>query len=650
MESNRTICSISSSSTLTKLQYLRFVYLLLIISPLILCTTIASAQSIQPHTYFVIKVAFSQVSSLLMSAGEDGLVNLWDTQDQREIATIKPSGNIITTDLSPDGSLIAIGTVNDLQLWSTSTFNQITSSTQPSAVNAVAFSPDGQYIAVGYQNGNIGIFSTTSLTITANLGTSTEPIESLSYSPDGHTVASTAENGTVQLLDVSAQRNSQTLSTGFAANLPGNLQSFSTQMHSLAFYSRNAAQIWNTDTQTVTRTIPMIGQSLALSHNGKWLAIASQYSVYIWDVVSNPAKQIAVLTGNDYDIGSIAFSHDDQTVATGGWDTTVRLWSTTTFQQLILFGKPLVSVKDIAFSPDGSALAAVGTTNLVRLYSITQEQETASLAGHTDATESVVYSPSGMTLASADARGVIRIWDANSLAAITSLNTGRGGFSALAFSPDGSLLVFGSGSEVDVWKTDTWQLVNSIQGVDSLVRTVAFRPDGQTVATGGRDGVIRLWRALDGTAVGILVPHPDQPLSRPLPQSGTALLPPIPNDFSDDSVFGVAFSPDGHSLVSGSWDGTARLWDVESQQQVAVLPADPAFTNSVTYSPDGRYIAAGRFSAQSGVVIWDADTLAEISVLAADPIGANSIAFSPDGSILAAGGATGIIQLYDLNP
>src|SRR5262249_53449307 len=111
-----------------------------------------------------------------------------------------------------------------------------------------------------------------------------------------------------------------------------------------------------------------------------------------------------------------------------------------------------------------------------------------------------------------------------------------------------------------------------------------------------------------------------------------------------DAVTGVVFTPDGSRLVSGSRDGTVRVW-APTTQEARTLRAGPDVT-SVAFSPDGRRVAAG--GAARAVKVWDAGTGKEGLSLAGHTERVECVCFSPDGRRLASGGRDRTVRLWDL--
>ncbi|MDQ2882329.1 MAG: TIR domain-containing protein, partial [Actinomycetota bacterium] len=264
------------------------------------------------------------------------------------------------------------------------------------------------------------------------------------------------------------------------------------------------------------------------------------------------------LAGHTSSVGSVVFSPDGHTLASGSADDTVRLWNVADPAHPMPLGQPLIGhtgfVYSVVFSPDGHTLASGSADSTVRLWNVADPAHPTPLGqpliGHTSYVDSVVFSPDGHTLASGSYDSTVRLWNVADPAHPTPLGQpliGHTGFVySVVFSPDGHTLASGStDNTVRLWNvTDPAHptpLGQPLTGHTNSVGSVVFSPDGHTLASGSTDNTVRLWNVADPA-------HPT-PLGQPL--TGHT-----------NSVVSVVFSPDGHTLASGSADSTVRLWNV----------------------------------------------------------------------------------------
>jgi WD40 repeat protein/serine/threonine protein kinase len=110
-------------------------------------------------------------------------------------------------------------------------------------------------------------------------------------------------------------------------------------------------------------------------------------------------------------------------------------------------------------------------------------------------------------------------------------------------------------------------------------------------------------------------------------------------------VRGVAFSPDGRRLASGSSDGTVKVWDYATGQELPAPKGHPDSVNCVAFSPDGRRLASG--SSDGTVKVWDYATGQEPPAPKGHPDSVNCVAFSPDGRCLASGSTDQTVKIWD---
>ncbi|MFJ3310891.1 trypsin-like peptidase domain-containing protein [Streptomyces sp. NPDC086549] len=192
---------------------------------------------------------------------------------------------------------------------------------------------------------------------------------------------------------------------------------------------------------------------------------------------------------------------------------------------------------------------------------------------------------------------------------------------SVAFSPDGHTLASGSyDGTVGLWDPATGRARATLTGDTGIAWSVAFSPDGHTLASGGDDGTVRLWDPATGRARATLTGH-----------TGTA--------------WSVAFSPDGHTLATGSDDGTVRLWDPATGRARATLKGHTDVVRSVAFSPDGHTLASGSYDGT--VRLWDPAAGRARATLKGPTGYVWSVAFSPDGHTLASGSDDHTVRLWD---
>lgn len=169
-----------------------------------------------------------------------------------------------------------------------------------------------------------------------------------------------------------------------------------------------------------------------------------------------------------------------------------------------------------------------------------------------------------------------------------------------------------------------FKLRHTLRGHQGVIFRIAWSPDGRLLASGGSDGLVRVWDV--------------ETIPSPLTLEGHT-----------EPVTGVAWSPSWRMLASGSEDGTVVLWDVGGRQPSRTFHSPSNYTYGLTWSPDGRAIASG--SLNESIQLWDANTgsIFRPVTLTKSLAPTYSVAWTPDGRVLASGGQDSTIVLWDVN-
>ena len=380
--------------------------------------------------------------------------------------------------------------------------------------------------------------------------------------------------------------------------------------------------------------------------------LAEQLSLAAYRMASTSQARGSLLTSSDTPLAArllgpsdtvqaVALSPDHRLLAVAAADGTVRLWNVARPDHPVSLGPPFVGQKQAfyaaAFSPDGRVLAVAGAGDQVQLWNVARPSRPVQLGhpltGPAGTVYALAFSPDGTTLAAGSADGTVRLWTMGAGGAApgatdrpVALPVTAGDYvQTVAFNPAGTELAAGtSGGTVARWALPDAKgagtkgrptALPTLNGPADVVFSVAFSPDGRTLAAGSKDKTVWLWD----------VTNPVRP--RPTGQFKGAT----------SWINAVAFSPDGSLLADGSSDGSAQLWDVATARPVATLP-DPGPVTTLAWD-SGQHLITG--AADGSVRVW----ALPLAVLATDGL-VNGVAFSaahPD--MLAV--ASGNLQLWD---
>lgn len=318
-------------------------------------------------------------------------------------------------------------------------------------------------------------------------------------------------------------------------------------------FSSGVFGLWELPTFTNIHTLSISQEkisSVAISPSGEWLAFGArrlgQLLVWEWQSESYILKQ----QGHYFDMNTIAYAPDGQTIATGGDDGKLKVWSVQNGFCFVTFSEHTAPIMDITFAKHGSVLFSASLDGTVRAFDLVRYRNFRTFT-----------SPSPVQ------------------------------FSSIAVDPSGEVVAAGSTDtfEVFMWSVQTGKLLDILAGHEAPVSALAFSPTGANqLASGSWDRTIRLW-SIFGRSRAV------EPLT-----------------LSSD-VLSVAFRPDGVELATSTLDGQITFFDVRSGKQSNVVDgrkdisggrkaddrvaaanssSTKAFT-SLAYTADGSCLLAG---------------------------------------------------------
>ncbi len=575
-------------------------------------------EALEGHQDFVRVVRFAPGGQLILSAGQDSRMILWDAQTGEIVRTYGPDDpNTEALEGHEDGAAVRdlafnpadpnqVLTAGDdwrLLLWDVSTGEVLR-----------AYGPDDPN--------------------TEALEGHSERVREVAFTPDGKRAVSASYDGTLILWDVS---------TGEV----------------LRVFEGHEGKV----------------VSVAVSPDGRYVLSGGQdQTARLWDIQTG--EELLQLQGHGNWVKTVAFSADGMRALTSSDDATVRLWDLETGEELLRFSGHADFVEEATFSPDESQILSASGDGTLRLWDVYNGAEVRRLKGHTAGVVDVAVSPNGKTALTAEFDHLIRIWDVESGEQIGLFEQHTAFPTVLAFSPDGRYVLSGDASGTDyesteddvlwLWDVTTGEIVQRFVGHADWVQAAAFSPDGKTLVTGGKDTWIIVWDVESGQMLQKIEEFDDWVDALAFNADGTLLLaggdvqdprivlfdaqtwqPLRAYEGHEGAVEAVQFAPDGQTFLSGGGDSLVLVWDVETGQVVARLTGHTAPITGAGFTPDGAYVVSA--SEDGTIRTWE---VAKARLVRRNDVGSAvwALALLPDGRVALSGSQDKTARLWDVTP
>jgi WD40 repeat protein len=492
-------------------------------------------QAVRQHNNGGVRsVLFTHDGSTIIYGGDMGII-LYDVDSKRE--RVLPEGqkiHVVDLAFSPDRKTLAAADTHGLvKLWELPDGRErILHAGHAKPLRRVAFSPDGKTLATAAEDGRVKLW---------NVATGHEqgtlvhhpptpmvksPVTGLAFTPNGQLLASSGEDGCIRLWQTDdspefaalKRHNGMVLALAFS---PDNnmLASGSTDM---------TIKLWNLTNgrEMASLQVPRGPVTwVAFTPDSATVLYAADDTIRAWDIVGR--RERFALVANKVLNHAVALSPDGTMIATGANDNgDIVLWDATTGERRRVLSGHKGVIHALAFDPTSRIIASGGIDRIVRVWDVADGKLRAAFPGHGFAIERLTFSPDGATLVSVGNDKTARIWEGER-GALRATMTNTVNFAGVVFTPDGNTLFAAVRNGLLLrCNAANGQEQERLTGPQRTgCNAVAMNGDGTTLATGGIDHTVRLWRVSSLVRAPVLELVGPGPGHLPLVEGGLGLRP-----------------------------------------------------------------------------------------------------------------------------
>lgn len=574
----------------------------------------ASDNATAGHVGAIVGVA--ACGSLVASGGEDGTVRLWDLAGCRHIRSYRGHvGWVFSVAISPDLEIIAsAGEDGVIRLWRTLTGEPLGALIgHTRRIRSVAFTSTGRLLVSGAEDGRVNVWDVERHSLLRGMDTPGCPIWSVTVGCADTLVAVAGEDEFVRLFDLNtghllaekAVHRDWVRSVAFAPGVPllasgsgdrtvllwsaadreltpvRRIDVSEARVRSVAMTDNADLVIASTESATIhaftadgaaDRAQPPPGvdwvRSVAFAEDGTIVAGCEDGAVRLWRAGGRVGgqDQLTLLCSGANTIWSTQFAADGQLAVLGHGNGLIELWDAIAAEPRWRLEAEAGRVWSLAANRDH--IAAACGDGRVRVWSLRDEGEPLTVNDDQERTWSVAVAPEAQHLAASTGDGRVRLWDLASGEMRWERDADAGRVRSIAFDDGGDLLAAcGGDGVVHVWHAPTGDPVTEFANPAGWARTVAVDPPGKRLAVGSGAGEIYVRDIAGEGFTAHLSGH-----------TGRVLM--------------LGFTPNPDLLISAAADGTARIWSLSEQRQLAEVRIDASLQCAALHPATGRLLAA----------------------------------------------------------
>ena len=354
----------------------------------------------------------------------------------------------------------------------------------------------------------------------------------------------------------------------------------------------------------------------AFSPDGKTIVTGdTSGNVCLWDAIGIQKLFVGL---HDNWVTGIIFNSSGTEIISCSEDETIKIWNATTGECLKTLTGHTGWLMDLARSLDDNILASASIDHTVKIWNPHTGECLHTLLGHTDWIYTVAISADGNWVASGGNDRLLRLWNPHTGECVHTLSGHTARITGLVCDPDSQWVMSAAGPQVLMWHLQTGAQIGAFS-FTSGINSIELNHNGDVLAVGCGD-IVRLLDVSTGQCLKTLQGH-------------------------TKIVRALSFSPDGHRLVTGSYDQKVKLWDVDTGRCVKTWEGKVNWLRTVVFSPDGRTLASGGIEPE--ISLWEIDTGKCMSVLAGHTASLKEVSFSHDGKMLSSACDDAEVRLWD---
>jgi len=427
------------------------------------------SQTLSGHSDEVLAIAFSRDGELVVTGSADQTARVWDAASGRLLRTFTASSRVNRVVFSKDGTRVYAQTNDSIVAWETSTGKQAFTIPQPEDHEpALAISPDGKLLlsSGGAALGRAAvIWDAATGERVRELSGGAALVFSAKFSADGRYLGTGSQDGTAALWDLRTGHQAFVVQAGQKPIRSVDISRDGSYL--LTGGADGAVSSWSTETGELLRTFRQ--------PDGQW-------------------------------VNSVAIAANTKEILAGGKDGVTRIWSEDPRYLPLELKAAKGEVKAVAFSPKNDFVLSGGDDGVLHQW-LVGRAEPILLKGHNHPINAITISSDARYAISTDSDECL-LWNLESGSLMSRIPATDGAsFTSVAFSPDEDQFVLGASDAAMIWRQSAKKAL-PLAGHEQRVQGVGFSPDSKFVVTASVDGTARIWDAVSGTELAMLVTFP----------------------------------------------------------------------------------------------------------------------------------------------